>query len=258
MTQERLAKADYDRILEIYRNAFSDASKFQTVIIGNMSVDELRPLITKYLASLPVSTVSPSPYTVKESNLPQLVKGDFTTTFKKKMATPLANVSIFFAADVDFTPRNDLVLDVLKRTLSIAYTDSVREEKGGTYGVSVDFGLDKEDKPDAMLRISYNADPKRYEELNPVVYRQLQLIGEKGPEPTSLAKVQEYLVKQYDQVAITNDYWNYVIWHQLDDDADFDIGYKELVMGITADDVKRMAQQLLQSGYRIEVTMLSE
>ncbi len=258
MTQERLAKADYDRILEIYRNAFSDASKFQTVIIGNMSVDELRPLITKYLASLPVSTVSPNPYEVNENNLPQLVKGDFTTAFKKQMATPLANVSVFFAADVDFTPRNDLVLDVLKRTLSIAYTDSIREEKGGTYGVSVDFGLDKDDHPDAMLRISYNADPQRYEELNPVVYRQLQIIGEKGPEPTSLAKVQEYLVKQYDQVAITNDYWNYVAWHQLDDAADFDIGYKELVMGVTADDVKQMAQKLLQSGYRIEVTMLSE
>ena len=65
-------------------------------------------------------------------------------------------------------------------------------------------------------------------------------------------------MKQYDQVAITNDYWNYVIWHELDDEADFDTGYKELVQAITAQDVQQMAQRLLQSGYRIEVTMLSE
>ena len=65
-------------------------------------------------------------------------------------------------------------------------------------------------------------------------------------------------MKQYDQVAITNDYWNYVIWHELDDDADFDTGYKELVQDITAQDVQQMAQRLMQSGYRIEVTMLSE
>ena len=261
MTQERLAKADYDRILEIYRNAFSDASQFKATIIGNMSLDELRPLITKYLASLPSSPSglsSPNPYQLNKANLPQLVKQDITRTFRKKMATPLANVSIFCAADVDFTPRNDLILDMLKRTLSIAYTDSVREEKGGTYGVSVDFDLDKDDTPDATLRISYNADPDRYDELNPIVYGQLKAIADKGPEPTSLAKVKEYLVKQYDQVAITNDYWNYIVWHELDDDADFDTGYKELVQGITAQDVQQMAQRLMQSGYRIEVTMLSE
>ena len=206
----------------------------------------------------PIGPISPNPYEVNEQNLPQLQKQDVTRIFRKQMATPLANVSIFFAADVDFTPRNDLVLDVLKRTLAIAYTDSVREEKGGTYGVSVEFDLDKDDTPDATFRISYNADPTRYEELNPIVYRQLQLIGEKGPEPTSLAKVQEYLVKQYDQMAITNDYWNYIVWHQLEDDADFDVDYKKLVMDISGEEVKQMAQRLLQSGYRIEVTMLSE
>ena len=257
MTQERLAKADYDRILQIYRNAFSDASQFRAVIIGNMSLDDLRPLITKYLASLPKKAQGDY-YKVNYANLPQLVKQDATTTFRKPMATPLANVSIFYAADVDFTPRNDLILDVLKRTLAIAYTDSVREEKGGTYGVSVEFDLDKDDTPDATLRISYNADPSRYEELNPIVYGQLRSIADKGPEPTSLQKVKEYLVKQYDQMAITNDYWNYVVWHQLEDDADFDTDYKQLTMGITADDVRQMARRLLQSGYRIEVTMLSE
>ena len=268
MTQERLAKADYDRILEIYRNAFSDASQFKAAIIGNMSLDELRPLIIKYLASLPAKSIASiktidtietiAPYKVNEQNLPHFLKQDVTRTFRKKMATPLANVSIFYAADVDFTPRNDLILDVLKRTLSIAYTDSVREEKGGTYGVSVDFDLDKDDTPDATLRISYNADPDRYEELNPIVYGQMKAIADKGPEATSLAKVKEYLIKQYDQVAITNDYWNYIIWHELDDDADFDTGYKELVQGITAQDVQQMARRLMQSGYRIEVTMLSE
>ena len=268
MSQERLMKADYDRILEIYKERFSNAADFRSVIIGNLSLDELRPFITKYLASLPSRPSSPSslsspstpslPNKVNWDNLPRLVKQDGVHKFKKKMATPLANVSIFYAADVEFTPKNDLVLDFLKRTLSIAYTDSVREEKGGTYGVSVEFDLDKDDKPNATFRISYNADPDRYEELNPIIYQQLKNIADRGPEPTSLEKVKEYLVKQYDQVAITNDYWNYVVWHELDDDADFDEGYCDMVRQMTAADVQQMARQLLASGYRIEVTMLSE
>ena len=134
----------------------------------------------------------------------------------------------------------------------------MREEKGGTYGVSVDFNFDKDDHPNASFRISYNADPSRYEELNPIVYQQLKNIAENGPEPTSMSKVREYLKKQYDQNAITNGYWDYIAWHELEDEADFDENYKGLVDEVSAHDVQQMARQLLSQGYRIEVTMLSE
>jgi zinc protease len=221
-----------------------------------MSLEELRPMICKYLASLP--SVNRKHSAVNKANLPQLQKGDITRVFKKKMATPLANVSIYYMADIPFTAKNDLTLDFLKRILSIAYTDSVREQKSGTYGVSVDFTLVSDETPNAILKISYNADPSRYEELNPVVYEQLKTIAEHGPLSTSLEKVREYLLKQYDQMAITNGYWDYIIWHQLDDNEDFDTGYCDMVRQMTANDIQQMARILLQQNNRIEVTMLSE
>ena len=256
MSQERLTKVNYDRILEIYKDRFCNAADFQTMIIGNMSLDELRPMICQYLASLP--SVGQKHSVVNKANVPQLQKGDFARIFKKKMATPLANVSIYHMADVPFTSKNDLTLDFLKRILSIAYTDSVREEKGGTYGVSVDFNLVKDEAPNAILKISYNADPSRYKELNPVVYQQLQSIADRGPQPASLEKVRQYLLKQYDQMAITNGYWDYVVWHQLDDNEDFDQGYCDMARQMTAADIQQMARILLQQKNRIEITMLSE
>jgi len=159
---------------------------------------------------------------------------------------------------VPFTPQSDLELDFLTRVLKIAYTDSVREEKGGTYGVGVSFELDKDDQPNTTVRISYNADPSRYEELNPIVYEQLALIAKNGPAESSMQKIKEYLVKQYQQIVITNDYWNYIIWHELDDDADFDKNYCEMVRQMTPQQVQQMAQRLLDAKRRIEVTMLSE
>ena len=255
VVQETLDKANYDRIFQIYKERFSDAANFKTVIIGNYDEQELRRLVCQYLAVLPATN---SHEQTNYQNVPQIVDGNFTSIFKKKQATPLANVSIYLTADVPFTPKSDLELDFLKRSLSIAYTDSVREEKGGVYGVSVDFDLDKTDRPNATLRISYNADPQRYEELNPIIYQQLQHIADKGPQASTMNKIKEYLVKQYQQMAITNDYWSYVIWHELDDDADFDTGYCTMVEQMTAADVQRMAQLILASGRRIEVTMLSE
>lgn len=187
----------------------------------------------------------------------RVVDGEQTVKFTKQQATPLANVSIYYTADVPYSPQSDLELDFLKRCLSIAYTDSVREEKGGTYGVSVDFDLDREERPNATLKISYNADPNRYAELNPIVYQQLCNIAERGPEPTSMDKVKQYLTKQYQQLAIDDGYWDYVIWHELEDSADFDLNYSQMVEQMTPRQVQQMAQRLLDAKRRIEVTMLS-
>ncbi len=255
LVQATLDKMNYDRILQIYRERFSDASNFRTVIIGNYDEKELRNLLCQYLATLP-STGKKE--TANMARVPQITAGEGVHKFCKKMATPLANVTIFHTADIEFSPKADLTLDFLKRCLSIAYTDSVREEKGGTYGVGVDFNLERDDHPSAMLRISYNADPTRYEELNPIVRQQLKNIADNGPAETSMSKVKEYLLKQYDQNCITNDYWSYIVWHELEDEADFDADYKKMVREMTAADVKRMAQRMFYDGKCIEVTMLSE
>ena len=255
VVQQTLDKVSYDRIMEIYRERFSDASNFKTVIIGNYDEEQLKNLICQYLAVLPATHKNEK---TDYSHVPQLVKGDFVRTFKKKMATPLANVSIFYSADLPFTPQHDLELDFLTRCLQVAYTDSVREEKGGTYGVRVNFSLTSDDHPTATLHISYNADPDRYEELNPIIYQQLLNIAERGPLESTMKKIKEYLVKQYQQAAITNDYWSYIIWHELDDDADFDLDYCKMVEEMTPQQIQRIAQQLIAAKQRIEVTMLSE
>lgn len=255
VTVEIAKKADYNRIFEIYRERFSDASNFKTVFIGKIDMAQLRPLLCQYLATLPSTHKAEKS---NKTNMPQIVKKNEVVKFVHKQETPLANVSVFYTANVPFSPKNDLVLDMLTRVLQIAYTDSVREEKGGTYGVGVSFNLEKEDNPNALLRISYKSDPKRYEELNPIIYKQLLNIADHGPVASSMDKVKKYLKKQYGQMAITNDYWSYVIWHQLDDDADFDKDYCKMVDNLTASDVQKMAKELLKQNHRVEVTMLSE
>ena len=253
--QSTLDHVSYDRILEIYKERFSDASNFKTVIIGNFDEWELRHLCCQYLATLP------STYKAEKTNwqnVPRMTEGSKVSVFRKKMSTPLANVSIFYSADIPFSPQADLELDFLTRVLKIAYTDSVREEKGGTYGVTVAFDFDKDERPNATMKISYNADPDRYAELNPIIYQQLANIAKYGPVASSMEKVKQYLVKQYQQAETTNDYWSYVIWHELDDNADFDKDYCKMVEAMTARQVQQMAQRLIDAHRCIEVTMLSE
>ena len=255
VVQKTLDRVSYDRIMQIYKERFSDASNFETVIIGNYDEQQLRQFLCQYLAVLPATHKGEK---TNWQNVPQIVDGQKVVKFSKKMATPLANVTHYYTADIPFSAQADLELDFLSRVLQIAYTDSVREEKGGTYGVRVGVSFDKDDHPTALLRIAYNADPQRYGELNPVVYDQLRLIAEQGPAASSMEKVKKYLVKQYDQLAITNDYWSYIIWHQLEDGVDFDVNYCKMVEAMTAENVQQMARRILDAKRLIEVTMLSE
>lgn len=251
---ETLDRVDYKRMMEIYRERFSNAPNFKVMIIGNVNIDSLKPLLCEYIASLPT--------TGKQEDMadtyPAIRNANETHVFHHKQSTPSSLVGIYYSADIPFTAENDLKLDILSRVLKIAYTDSVREEKGGTYGVSVNFSLDKHSKPDAMLNISFRCDPTRYDELVPIVYNQLRLIAAKGPGAASLAKVKKYLIKQLGQNEKSNDYWNYVLYNELYTGVDFHTGYVDMVNGITASDIKNIANEILRQNRRLEVTMKSE
>ena len=53
ITEERLAMIDADDAYDFYRDRFADAGDFTFFFVGNFKVEEMKPFITKYIASLP-------------------------------------------------------------------------------------------------------------------------------------------------------------------------------------------------------------
>lgn len=247
-----LDKVNYDRIMQIYKERFSNAGNFKMILIGNISIDSLRPLLCRYVASLP-STGKKETFA---KTYPHVSAGDMTHRFTREMKTPTSTVNIFYSWQEPFNAKTDLDLDIFTRVLQIAYTDSVREEKGGVYGVSVQASCVESSEPTTLIKISFTCDPNRYEELIPVVYRQITNIAERGPLDSSLDKVKKYLVKQYGQAEITNDYWDYVIYNLLRHNVDFDNNYVKMVEAVSPSDIQQMAARMLAAKRRLEITML--
>ena len=224
------------------------------ILVGNVNLDTLRPLLCQYIASLPAKGRRDK----FADSYPKVRNVDETHLFKKKMNTPSALVTILYTFPRPYTAKSDLALDVFKRVLSIAYTDSVREEKGGTYGVSIDAELDKNTTPNTVVRISFRTDPTKYAELIPIIYRQIAHIAQQGPVASSLDKVKKYLLKNYQQNTINNGYWDYMLYNDLRNGVDFHTGYDQMVKTLAPSDVQQVAKDLLNARRRIEVTMLSE
>lgn len=254
MTKERLPLVSYDRIMQVWRERFANAADFSVIITGNVNIDSLRPLLCRYMASLPATAeregmTDPGVY---------LVRTNETHRFVKPQATPSTTSQIYVSAPMAYNAENNLLLDVLAQLLRIDYTEKVREEKGGTYGVSVSGSLQRFPRQEGVLAISFRTAPDKFPELIPIIYERLLKMATDGPGEDDLNKIKAYERKTYEQARIRNDYWQYVLYNHLFNGVDFDSGYTERVEALSTGTVRDFAAQLLRADRRVEVTMASE
>lgn len=251
VTVATLDRVSLDRIMQIYKERFADASDFTAVITGSVSVDSLRPLLCTYLASLPATHKAEQPGSGQLTVRPVSERH----YFEKEQATPATTTNIFVTAPMEYTADNDLRLDVLSQLLRMVYTEKVREEKGGTYGVSVSRDFQRYPQPEALLKINFRTDPAKYDELIPIVYAELENMATEGPSEENLNKVKEFECKTYGQVEIMNAYWQEMMLTLLRDGVDIDTNYVARVKALTTADIRDIARQLLAAKRSIQVTM---
>lgn len=252
-TMETLAKADYERIQAIYRQLFCGMNDCNVILVGNIDLQSLRPLLCRYVASLPAKN---SVNSQRTAALPAVRKVDETLIYRRRQDTPYASVSIFYDFELPYEPKSDVMLKTFKLILQMMYTDTIREESGGAYHVSVNTELDGLKMPNALLKIAFRTDPQRYEELIPLVYEQLLRLAEHGPSQELLQKSKEFLLKAHRQQAQSNHYWLHILYNMVYRGADFDTDYEKITEAVSAHDVQQLCAEIIAQKRQIEVTML--
>lgn len=254
LTAERMNEVNFDRIYQIYNERFSNLAGMHLIVTGDIRQDDFDDLLCQYVASLPGKRNSnndckPGQYTLNIQN------GQVTKVFHKQMITPSAQTNIVYSAPIAYTADTDLKLDVLSQIMRGVYTEKVREERGGTYGVSVEGQFWKYPTDGCSMTVSFRCDPDKYDELLPLIDLNLQRMATEGPTIEQLQKVKEYERKNYQRAVLTNGWWEYVRYHQLREGIDFNRNYLQKVNSLTTDDIRQFCRQLTAPGNRIQVTM---
>uniref|UniRef100_UPI00243105CF M16 family metallopeptidase n=1 Tax=Leyella stercorea TaxID=363265 RepID=UPI00243105CF len=254
LTAERMNEVNFDRIYQIYNERFSNLAGMHLIVTGDIRQDDFDDLLCQYVASLPGKRNSnndckPGQYTLN------IQKGQVTKVFQKQMITPSAQTNIVYSAPIAYTADTDLKLDVLSQIMRGVYTEKVREERGGTYGVSVEGQFWKYPTDGCSMTVSFRCDPDKYDELLPLIDLNLQRMATEGPTIEQLQKVKEYERKNYQRAVLTNGWWEYVRYHQLREGIDFNRNYLQKVDSLTTDDIRQFCRQLTAPGNRIQVTM---
>lgn len=253
LKKEMLDKIDYQKCIDLYKERFKNAGDFTFVLVGNVELSKVTPLLEKYLGSLP-STKKKE--TFKDLNIENR-KGIITNEFYKKQEPAKASVQIIYSGKCKFNLENEVLMSALSQILTIVYTEKVREQEGGTYGVHVNGKVRKLPKETFNLEVYYQTDPAKKNKLTRIIFDEATAMTKACTSETNLTKVKEYLLKRNKENLKENRFWLSNINDYILNGVDMTTNYETIVNKLTTTDIMKFAKSLLDQNNRIEVTMTS-
>ena len=239
----------------IHSKLYGYADDFRFLIVGNVDLDTLKPLVEKYLGSLPTS--KKVEYAVVDDGV-RFVDGNVVNDFRTAMQQPKVSVRLVYSGDMENNAKNRMIVELLSRALDSRYMISIREEKGGTYGVSVQGGIEKYPTEEYMMAIVFDTNEQLADELIEICDKEIKKIAEEGPLAEDVAKSKEFLQKNYNNVLENNGGWMSAITRWYEEGYNYKEEYLGVLESVTLEDVKAFAAKMLEDGNRTLVVMRPE
>ena len=242
-----LAKADISVVERNYRKLFASAKGAKVYVVGNVDLETLKPLVEKYIGSLPKKGKALKWTDTGE----RMVQGQIEDAFKVDMQTPKTTVfQIYNNYNTKYSVAEEVNLDAVKYILDMIYTDTLRESEGGTYGASTGAGIDKFPVDRSMIQVYFDTNPSSADKLREVAKAELRKFAENGPTEEQMTRVRENFKKNVPEKRIQNNYCIYTYGI-----ADFDAEYEAAVNALTPESIRAAAASVLASGNLLEVVM---
>lgn len=254
-TTDKLAKVDFEKSFQIYRERFKDASDFTFVLVGNIDIEKIKPLLETYLGGLPSNGQKE---TWKD---PNIIKTTGVVHSTQKMGLTQKNlVGIHFHGQAAWTEEDYFIFNVLLKISDIQLREALREDKGGVYGVGVNGQFAERPKNAYGINIQFNTDPKRTDELLKAVYRNIDSLKNYMTSEEKIKKVQETLRREHETDLKDNGFWVNTITYFDEYGKDIRMleNYPKLIDGIDRQKIKAAFNKYLNMNNYIEVVLEPE
>ncbi len=254
LTLESLDEVKFEQLPAIYHKLLPGVNGLTFVFAGNIDAETLRPLVEKYIGSLPTMK---KPLTFVDDKV-RFVEGVVKEDFKTPMQQPKVSVSYTFTGDTEFSIKNKLAINFLAQALNSRYLISIREEKGGTYGVGVGGTVNYYPKAQYMLRIMFDTNEKMADELMEIIMLELEKIAKEGPVSEDIEKHREFMLKSWQNTLVENGSWIRYLIDKETKGINSVAEFEQNIRKITCEDVQKMAQQILKDNNMAHIVMRPE
>jgi zinc protease len=195
-------KISLDRSIRIYKERFANAGDFTFFFVGSFEEETIRPLLEKYIGSLPSSPVRetyrdlgirPPPGSTDKV----IVRGEDPKSF----------VTLVFTTPAAYNAKDAYTLRSLGELMNIKLVEQLREEKSGVYRVSVFGDMRKYPYSYSTFNISFPCAPENVDTLSKATLEELRKIITAGVQPADLEKIKEQQTRKLEVDMKQNLFW---------------------------------------------------
>jgi zinc protease len=229
---------------DFYRNRFADAGDFTFIFVGAFTEKEIEPLVLTYLATLPTEARDE---TWKDVGI-RPPDGTVERTVRRGLE-PKAQVRIVFTGPFTWTQENRHALTSLGSVLRIKLREALREEKGGTYGVSAGGSPIHYPREEYRFAVAFGCAPERVDELVKAVFDQIDSLKNYDVDSSYITKVKETQWREREVSMKQNGFWLSALEFTLSNDIDpmQILTYRELIATLNPDVIREAAREYLNT-----------
>ena len=255
MTPALVSQMNLDKSMAFYKDRFADASDFTFVLVGSFDLPTIKPLVERYLGSLPSLHRKEAGKDVGIRPPAGVVEKQIT-----KGTAPKSQVGVVFTGSFQNNPRNRMIIRALSNTLAGNLQRVLREDLGGTYGVSVSPDFTKRPTEDYRLTISFACDPARTQDLIKALFDVVDDFRTNGPSPGQVADAQAALRRDLETDSRQNGYvLNQLTYaYQYDEPVPDPATLRGLYSQLTTSLLRDAARTYLDTTHFVKVVLMPE
>lgn len=255
-SMETMQQLELDRAFEIYKERFSNAGQFTFTFVGNFDLENIKPLVEKYIASLP-STNQKEQWKDVGIRYP---KGVVSKVIRKGKE-PKASVRLAFTGEVsEISDLDEVQVGQLTKALAIKLREVLREDAGGVYGVGVGGGFNREPVNSYGITIQFGCAPENVDKLIALVMEEIKNTKNNGVPAVNIEKVVAEQTRSLENDIKENNFWRFRLeqnfFHGTDPTQILQAADK--IKLITVDKTKELANKLFNENNMVKLILLPE
>jgi zinc protease len=255
LTADMISQMSLEKSMAFYKERFADASGFTFVFVGSFDLPAIKPLVEKYLGSLP-STYKHE--TWKDVGI-RAPRGIVTKRVEKGIE-PKSQAAIIFTGPFEWDPMERIAMRAMTDMLEGALRLSLREQLGGTYSVGVTPNTSKIPRPEYSVEIEFGCAPDRTDALIKTVFKEIEDLKANGPSQQQINDAKTLMTREYE----TNSKQNLYLRSQIAQKYAFGEPVEDvftapqLYSRLTAAMVQNAAKKYLDVNNYVQVTLFPE
>lgn len=241
---------NYEKGYDIIRKSLANAADYTFIFTGNVDPATMKPLIEQYIATLPSTGKCEAGKVAPIGR----AKGIIKDTFKQPMQVPATMIfTNVIGTNLPYNVENAKKIELIGDILEIIYTETLREEEGGTYSPYAGAAFNPS-MGEWNILYTFQTNAKQQDAMIKRANDEFTNLLNNGAPEAAFNKAKEAMLKQLDINERSNKYWDSNIM-LLARGIDNVTGERAAIEGITLQGLNDFMKKLYDGKNFLQVVM---